>query len=142
MNDFSWVGKGVPRVDALAKATGSAKFTKDIVLPNMLYGKILRSPFPHARILNIDTDRARRLSGVKALITGNETPGEKYGVFPHTRDQYLLAIDKVRYIGEEVAAVAAVDEETALEALDLIRVDYEPLTPVFDPFEALKEGAP
>jgi len=142
MNDFSWVGKGVPRVDALAKVTGSAKFTGDMTLPNMLYGKILRSPFPHARILNIDAARAGRLPGVKAVITGRDTPGEKYGVFPHTRDQHLLAIDKARYIGDEVAAVAAVDEATAAEALELIHVEYEPLVPVFDPFEALKEGAP
>ncbi|NQU02708.1 MAG: molybdopterin-dependent oxidoreductase [Syntrophaceae bacterium] len=137
-----WVGKRVPRIDALSKATGAAKFTGDISLPNMLHGKILRSPYPHARILNIDTTKARRLPGVKSVITGKDTPGEKYGVFPHSRDQYLLAIDKVRYVGEEVAAVAAVDEEIAQEAIDLITVDYEPIEPVFDPLEALKDGAP
>jgi 4-hydroxybenzoyl-CoA reductase subunit alpha len=142
MVDLQWVGKSVPKVDALTKATGSAKFTNDIILPNMLHGKILRSPHPHARILSIDTAEARRLPGVKAIITGKDTPAERYGVFPHTRDQYLLAIDKVRYIGEEVAAVAAVDEETAQEALDLIKVDYEPLMAVFEPLEAVKDGAP
>ena len=142
MVDFQWIGKPVPRKDALIKATGSAKFTNDISLPNMLHGRILRSPYPHARIRNIDTDKARRLQGVKAVITGHDTPGEKYGVFPDSRDQYLLAMEKVRYIGDEVAAVAAIDEEIAQKALDLIEVDYEPLTPVFDPLEALKEGAP
>ncbi|MFH1350664.1 MAG: xanthine dehydrogenase family protein molybdopterin-binding subunit [Pseudomonadota bacterium] len=142
MKEFQWVGKRVPRADALMKATGSAKFTNDIHLPHMLYGKILRSPFPHAHILNIDTTKARRLPGVKAIITGKDTPGERYGVFPDSRDQYLLAIDKVRYIGEEVAAVAAIEGEAAQEALDLIRVEYEPLVPVFNPMEALKEGAP
>jgi 4-hydroxybenzoyl-CoA reductase alpha subunit len=140
--DFQWVGKPVPRQDALIKATGSAKFTNDISLPNMLHGKILRSPYPHARIRNIDINKAKRLQGIKAVITGIDTPGERYGVFPDSRDQYLLATEKVRYIGDEVAAVAAIDEETAQEALDLIEVDYEPLAPVFDPHEALKEGAP
>jgi len=142
MADFQWIGKPLPRKDAPTKATGSAKFTNDISLPNMLHGRILRSPYPHARIRNIETNRAKRLPGVKAVITGRDTPGEKYGVFPDTRDQYLLALDKVRYIGDEVAAVAAIDEEIAQEALNLIEVDYEPLAPVFDPLEALKEGAP
>ena len=142
MKEHQWIGKKVPRVDALIKATGSARFTNDISLPNMLCGKILRSPYPHARILSIDTTKARGLPGVKAIITGKETPAEKYGVFPDSRDQYLLAKEKVRYLGEEVAAVAAVDEEIAQKALDLIKVDYEPLTPVFDPLEALKDGAP
>jgi 4-hydroxybenzoyl-CoA reductase subunit alpha len=142
MKDFQWIGKPLPRKDALIKATGSAKFTNDVFLPNMLHGRILRSPYPHARIRNIETDKAKRLPGVKAVITGYDTPGEAYGVFPDKRDQYLLAMGQVRYIGDEVAAVAAVDEETAQEALDLIEVDYEPLDPVFDPLEALKEGAP
>ncbi|MDP2647006.1 MAG: molybdopterin-dependent oxidoreductase [Desulfobacterales bacterium] len=142
MTDFQWVGQRVPKVDALIKATGAAKFTNDISFPDMLTGKLVRSPYPHARILNIDTRRAKRLRGVKAVITGKDTPGVKYGVFPDSRDQYLLAVDKVRYIGEEVAAVAAVDEETAQEAIDLIAVDYEPLVPVFDPQEALQPAAP
>ncbi len=140
--DYQQIGYGIPRVDSLSKAMGSAKFTNDIILPNMLHGKIFRSPHPHARILNIDTKKAERLRGVKGIITGRDTPGERYGILPEKRDQYLLAMDKVRYIGEEIAAVAAVDEETALEALELIKVDYDPLRPVFDPVEALKEGAP
>jgi 4-hydroxybenzoyl-CoA reductase alpha subunit len=142
MVDGQWVGKRVPRVDSLPKAMGLAKFTNDVFLPNMLYGKILRSPYPHARILNIDIKRAGQLRGVKVIITGKDTPGVKYGILPEMRDQYLLPIDKVRYIGEEVAAVAAIDEEIAQEALALIRVEYEPLGAVFDPLEAMKEGAP
>jgi 4-hydroxybenzoyl-CoA reductase alpha subunit len=142
MVDFQVIGKPVPRKDAVIKATGSAKFTNDISLPNMLHGRILRSPYPHARIRNIETGKARKLPGVKAVVTGHDTPGRKYGVFPDSRDQYLLAMDKVRYIGDEVAAVAAIDEETAQAALDLIEVDFEPLAPVFEPLEALEEGAP
>jgi 4-hydroxybenzoyl-CoA reductase subunit alpha len=108
----------------------------------MLYAKVLRSPHAHARILNIDTSRAERLSGVKAVVTGRDTPGVKWGVFPYTRDQQLLTVDKVRYVGEDVAAVAAEDEETAMEALELIGVDYEVLPAVFAPIEAMQEGAP
>jgi 4-hydroxybenzoyl-CoA reductase subunit alpha len=108
----------------------------------MLSGKILRSPYAHARILHIDTSRAERLPGVKAVVTGKDTAGVRYGVFPHTRDELALTLDKVRYVGDEVAAVAAVDEDTAQEALGLIRVEYELLPAVFDPFEAMREGAP
>ena len=109
MVDFQWIGKPVPRKDALIKATGSAKFTNDIVLSNMLHGRILRSPYPHARIRNIDTDKARRLLGVKAVITGRDVPDRQYGVTPARYDEFVLAKDKVRYVGDEVVAVAAVD---------------------------------
>jgi 4-hydroxybenzoyl-CoA reductase subunit alpha len=108
----------------------------------MLHAKILRSPHAHARILNIDTSRAERLPGVRAVITGRDIAGVKWGVFSYTRDQAMLAVDKVRYLGEDVAAVAAVDEDTALEAMKLIEVEYEELPAVFDPVEAMKEGAP
>jgi len=108
----------------------------------MLCGKVLRSPHAHARILNIDASRAERLRGVKAVVTGRDTAGVRWGVFPYTRDQQLLTGDKVRYIGEDVAAVAAEDEETAMEALELIEVDYEVLPAVFGPLEAMQEGAP
>lgn len=143
--EFSVVGKRLPRLDGPAKATGQAAFTGDLNLPRMLQGKILRSPFPHAKILNIDTSRARSLPGVKAVITGKDTLGRKYNVLRFKEsfaDEYLLAMDKVRFIGDAVAAVAAVDEETAQEALDLIKVDYEVLPAVYDPEEALKPGAP
>ncbi len=140
--EYAVIGKRVPGIHGTAKATGTARFSGDIVLPRMLYGKILRSPYSHARILSIDTSRAERLPGVKAVITGKDTAKVKYGVFPQTRDELALALDVVRYIGDEVAAVAAVDEDTAQEALDLIRVDYEALPAVYDPLEAVRPGAP
>lgn len=140
----SAVGKRVSRVDGPALATGTARFTGDITLPGMLYGKILRSPHPHARIVSIDTSKARALRGVRAVITGKDTGGIKYGVIPFElfEDDLGLAIDKVRFIGDEVAAVAAVDEDVAEEALDLIRVEYEVLPAVFDPEQAMEEEAP
>ena len=142
MQEYRIVGKGISRVDSLAKVTGEAIYTADLKLPKMLVAKVLRSPYPHARILHIDTSRAERLPGVKAVVTGFDGHGVKWGVFRYTQDHAMLPTDKVRYVGEDVAAVAAVDEETALEALELIRVEYEPLPAVFDPEEAMKEGAP
>ncbi len=139
--EYSVVGKSLPKVDAPGKAKGETIFTTDVRLPGMLQGRLLRSPLPHARILNIDVSKALGLRGVKAVVTGDETP-VTFGYLPNTADQYPLARDKVRYIGDEVAAVAAIDEDIAEEALSLIRVDYEELPPVFDPAEALKEGAP
>lgn len=139
------VGKPVPRVDGVEKVTGRARFTEDVSLPSMLHGKILRSPHPHAKIISIDTSKAEALPGVKAVITGKDTVGISFGFVDTPRypaDEHPLALDKVRYIGEEVAAVAAVDEITAAEALELIKVDYEILPAVFDPEEALKDGAP
>lgn len=136
------VGKRVPRIEGRLKATGQAQFTDDLVLPRMLFGKILRSPYPHAIVLNVDTSKALALPGVKAVVTGKDTSARKYGVYAHTADQSPLATDKVRYIGDEVAAVAAVDEETAEEALGLIRVDYQELPAVFDVLEAMQPGAP
>lgn len=142
MPDYAFVGKNMPRVDSRAKVTGAARFTADLTFPRMLTGKILRSQHPHARILNIDASDALRLPGVKAVVTGGDTLGTKWGVFRYTQDQQFLPTDKVRFIGEEVAAVAAVDEDTAQEALERIRVEYEVLEPVFDPMEAIAPGAP
>lgn len=145
MPQYSVVGKSIPRVDGSLKATGEAKFTVDIALPGMLYGKILRSPYPHAKILSIDTSKAEALPGVKAVITGKDTGEVRFSFIDTPRypaDQCPLAIDKVRFIGEEVAAVAAVSEDTAQEALGLIEVEYEELPAVFDPEEAMKDGAP
>lgn len=142
MGEYAVVGKSVPRIDAPTKALGEAKFTADLGLPGMLYGKILRSPHAHARILNIDTSKAERLPGVKAVVTGKDALPYKWGVFAYTRDQQLLPIDKVRFIGEEVAAVAAVDEDIAREALELIDVEYEVLPAIFDPVSATQDGAP
>ncbi len=136
------VGTRVPMLDAGLKVKGAAQFTDDLVLPGMLFGKILRSPLPHARILNIDTSRAEKLPGVRGVVTGRDIPDRQYGIVPMAKDEYALAKDKVRYIGDDVAAVCAIDPEIAEEALELIDVDYEELPAVFDPREAIKEGAP
>jgi CO/xanthine dehydrogenase Mo-binding subunit len=142
MTNRALIGKRMPKVDSVAKATGEAKFTADLSLPRMLHGNVLRSPHPHAKILSIDTTEAERLPGVKAVVTGRDTAGERWGVFRYTRDQQLLPVDKVRYVGEEVAAVAAVSEDVAQIALDLIEVKYEVLPAVFTIEEAMAEGAP
>jgi len=145
MKMYSVIGKRLPRLDGIVKATGEAEFTVDMMLPKMLHGKILRSPHPHAKILHIDTSKAMRLPGVKAVLTGEDTPKIKYGTIDmpdYPNDKYPLAVGKVRYIGDDVAAVAATDEDTAMEALELIEVDYEMLPPVFDPVEAMKPDAP
>jgi CO/xanthine dehydrogenase Mo-binding subunit len=137
MSDYTLIGKRMPRVDSRAKVMGKAKFTADLKLPGMLVGKIKRSPYPHARIVHIDISKAEALAGVKAVVTGKDTEGVKWGVFAYTRDQQFIQTDKVRYIGDEVAGVAAVDEETAVNALDLIDVTYEELPAVFDPMAAM-----
>ena len=124
------------KVDGLAKATGRARYTDDIVLPGMLHGKILRSPHPHARILAIDTSRAAALEGVHAVVTGRDMP-TTYGIIPWTPDEHPLCVDRVRYVGDGVAAVAAVDEDTANAALELIEVAYEELPAYLDPHDAI-----
>ncbi|MCA1990010.1 MAG: molybdopterin-dependent oxidoreductase [Desulfarculus sp.] len=136
------IGSRAPRLDAPAKATGQAVFADDLSFPGMLHGAILQSPHPHARVLSVDASAARRLPGVRAVITAAEVGAVKYGVSPARYDETLFATDKVRYVGDEIAAVAAVDLATALEALALIKVDYDPLPAVFDPLEALAQGAP
>ncbi len=142
MSKYQIAGKRVPRVDAIPKATGAAIYTNDIRVAGMIYGKVLRSPHAHARIKRIDTSKALRLPGVKAVITAQDFEAFRYGFVANTRDEAPLAIDKVRFIGDEVAAVAANDEEIAEEALGLIEVEYEPLPAVFDPEGALLDGAP
>ncbi len=145
MKKFTVINTPVHNIDGVAKVTGRAIYTFDVKLPGMLYGKILRSPYPHARIKNIDASRAEKHAGVKGIVTGKDTLGIKQGIwrrFKELCDEEILARDKVRYIGEPVAAVAAVDEDTAEEALDLIEVEYELLPAVFEPLEAIKEGAP
>jgi CO/xanthine dehydrogenase Mo-binding subunit len=141
-NKYSILGKSVPRVDAKLKVTGQAKYASDYEMGGMLWGKIKRAPYAHARILNIDTSKAERLFGVKGVVVGKEFGGFKWGWQAHTRDESPLAVNKVRYMYEGVAAVAAIDKEIAEEACDLIDVEYEELPGVFDPFEAMKEGAP
>lgn len=142
MEAYSVIGKRIPRIDGRVKVTGEAKYAADFELPGMLWCKILRSPYAHARILNVDTRRAQRLPGVKAVCTGKDFGGWSWGWMPKTRDETPLAVNKVRYLAEAVAAVAAVDEDIAEEATELIKVEYEELPGVFDPEEAMKEGAP
>lgn len=137
MSDYNIVGTRMPRVDSRSKVTGRVRFSADIKLHGMLVGKIKRSPYPHARIVRIDTSKAESLPGVRAVVTGKDTEGVKWGVFGYTRDQQFIQTEKARYIGDEVAGVAAVDEDTALKALDLIEVEYEQLPAVFEPMEAM-----
>jgi 4-hydroxybenzoyl-CoA reductase subunit alpha len=137
MTDFSIIGKPVAMVDAAGKTTGAGKYTDDLSVPGMLVGKILHSPYPHARITRIDTSRAEALEGVIAIATGKDAP-KTYGILPVGHDETALAVDKVRYIGDNVACVAAVDEGTADRALRLIDVEYEVLPAYFDPEESMK----
>jgi 4-hydroxybenzoyl-CoA reductase subunit alpha len=139
--DFGVVGKAHRKIDGLAKATGAAIYTDDIQLPGMLHAKTLRSPHAHARVKRVDFSKALALPGVHAAIGGASMP-IKYGVIPWTPDENALAVDKVRFIGDPVAAVAAVDEDTANAALKLIEVEYEVLHAYFDPREALERGEP
>lgn len=135
------IGKGERRVDGLGKVTGRAKFAADYNAGRQLYGKVLRAEHPHARILRVDTAAARRLAGVEAVLTAQDIPGEKaIGIV--VKNQAILASDKVRYLGDGVALVAAATREIAEAALRLIKVDYEPLPVVSDPEEALEPDAP
>ncbi len=124
---FSVVGKSLPKIDAWAKVTGQTRFADDMTLPRMAHGKLLRSPHAHARIVRIDTTRARSLPGVYAVITGRDLPPVKFGILPVSQDEEALCVEKVRMVGDAVAAVAAVDEETAERAAEMIEVEYEPL---------------
>jgi len=137
---MSVVGKPTPLVDARAKVTGQGVYTDDIKLPGMLTGKILRSPLAYARIASIDTTKAEALPGVRGIVTGREST-VKFGVLPVSRDETAMAVDRVLYVGDCVAGVAADDEEIALEALRLIDVRYEALEPVLTIDEALKPAA-
>lgn len=139
MTAFTHIGRRLPKLDALDKTTGRAIYGHDLRLPGMLFGKILWSEHPFARIRTIDASRARRLPGVKAILTGADNPGKRFGF---GQDNTPLKQEVVRWYGDAVAAVAAIDEATALEALSLIEVAYEPLTPVFEPAEALRPDAP
>ncbi len=137
MAEFSVIGKRLPMVDAPEKVTGAGVYTDDLALPGMLVGKILHSPHAHARIRRIDTSKAEALPGVRAVVTGREFPN-KYGILPIGHDETAFATDKARYIGDNVAGVAAVSEDVARQALELIEVDYEVLPGWFDAEEAMK----
>jgi xanthine dehydrogenase molybdopterin-binding subunit B/aerobic-type carbon monoxide dehydrogenase small subunit (CoxS/CutS family) len=139
--DGKFIGANVRRLDAPSKVTGKLKYAGDMVMARMLHVKVLRSPHPHARIVSIDTSAAEAMPGVEGVITSRDVPGKDgFGVFVH--DQPVMAREKVRYVGEAVAAVAAEDVLTAMRALDAINVVYEPLPGLFDPDEAMQPGAP
>src|SRR5437764_7748666 len=137
MNDFSVIGKRVAMIDAAEKTTGAGKYTDDLSLPGMLIGKILHSPLPHARIRRIDASKALALDGVAAVVTGADAPNT-YGILPIGHDETALAVDKVRYVGDNVACVAATSESLAEEALEKIDVEYELLPAYFDPEKSMK----
>ena len=139
---FSIIGEGRPRIDGIDKATGRTRYVADLRPSGCLTGKVLRSPHPHARITGLNTSKAERLAGVRAVVTKADTPGLFYGSYNSgIKDELILADDRVRYVGDEVAAVAALDEATAEEALSLIEVEYEPLPFYIDPLKAMAEGA-
>jgi len=134
------IGKGERRVDALGKVTGRAKFAEDYNVKHQLYGKVLRAKYPHAKILSVNTSRAEKLDGVEAVLVAKDIPGERvFGIV--VKNQAILASDKVRYLGDGVALVAAKTKEIAEEALAFIKVEYEPLPVVSDPEEALKPNS-
>src|SRR5204862_249762 len=135
------IGKALRKLDATAKVTGETRFADDLFLPRMLYAKLLRSPHPHAKIVRIDTTKAARLAGVKAVLTGKDLP-IPFGILPVSQDEHALAPDKVRFVGDPVAAVAATSEDVATAALDLITVEYEPLRPVPDAEDAVAHPEP
>src|ERR1700757_4911563 len=137
MSNFSIIGKPTAMIDAAQKTTGAGKYTDDLSVPGMLVGKILHSPYPHARIKRIDTSRAANYDGVVAVVVGKDAPNP-YGILPVGHDEHALALDKVRYVGDNVACVAATSETIAEKALELIDVDYEVLPAYFDPEESMK----
>ncbi|MCA1565121.1 MAG: molybdopterin-dependent oxidoreductase [Acidobacteria bacterium] len=139
--DLKVVGRPFRKVDARAKCTGQTKFADDIVLPRMLFAKLLRAHEPHARIVKIDASKARALPGVHAVITGEDLP-LSYGILPVSQDEHALCTDRVRFIGDPVAAVAAVDEDTAFEAMNLIEVEYERLQTITSIEEAIMIDEP
>src|SRR5215470_11730 len=137
MSDFSIIGKRVALVDSAGKTTGQGKYADDLSLPGMLIGKILHSPYPHALIKRIHTSQARLMEGVVTVVTGQDAPN-KYGILPVGHDETALAVDKVRYVGDNVVCVVATSEAVAERALELIDVEYELLPAWFDPEDSMK----
>src|SRR5579885_2741547 len=135
------IGKPRRRVDARAKVTGQTRFADDLMLPRMVHCKLLRSTAPHARIVRLDASRARALDGVHLVLTGADFP-VPYGILPVSQDEHALAVDRVRFVGDPVAAVIARDELTAFNALDLIHVEYEPLRTFAGPEDSLAHDEP
>jgi 4-hydroxybenzoyl-CoA reductase subunit alpha len=141
MAAFRVIGKARRRVDARAKVTGQTRFADDIALPRMAHAKLLRAHVPHARIAAIDTRRAAACPGVYLVLTGRDFP-VPYGILPVSQDEHALAVERVRFVGDPVAAVIARDETIAAEAVDLIEVEYEPLDTIADPVDALHRREP
>jgi len=140
MNENKFVGKPLKRIDEWEKVTGGARYVDDLEFgPNLLHAAVLESPHAHAAIKSIDTGEAEKLDGVIKVVTGKDFPF-KFGLY--MKDRYIFAQDRVRFVGEQVAAVIARDIRTAMKALRLIKVEYEPIKPVFDPLEAIKDDAP
>src|SRR5437868_7105857 len=137
MSDFSIIGKPIALIDSAGKTTGQGKYADDLSVPGMLIGKILHSPYPHARIKHIDSRRALALEGVVTVVTGVDAPN-KYGILPVGHDETALAVDKVRYVGDNVACVVATSESIAEKAVELIDVEYELLPAYFDPEDSMK----
>ncbi|MFN7147805.1 MAG: xanthine dehydrogenase family protein molybdopterin-binding subunit, partial [Myxococcota bacterium] len=135
------VGRSGPKIDGRARITGQARFVADMKLPRMVHGKFLRSPHAHARIVSIDLTAALALPGVVGAMTGEELP-KRYGAIPVAQDETALALGKVRYIGEPVVCIAAVDEATAIAATRLVKVEYEVLDPVLSVDDALNPAKP
>src|SRR5213083_885438 len=131
------IGAPRRRVDGRAKVTGQTRFADDLMLPRMVHCKLLRSTIPHARVVRVDVSRALAHPGVHLVLTGRDFP-VSYGILPVSQDEHALAIDRVRFVGDPVAAVVACDEATAFEALDLIAVEYEPLRTFGTPEESLE----
>jgi len=139
---MSILGQNFSRVDGPAKLRGSAQFTGDIEMPGMVYAKVLRSAYPHARLTRVNAEKAQNLPGVVAVLTRDDLKRVNAYFGPVVKDQPVVALDRVRYVGDIIAAVAAEEKDIAEEALELIEVDYEPLPAIFDPAEAMKPGAP
>ena len=136
-SEFAVIGRPLPKVDAWAKVVGETKYADDLFMPRMAYAKLLRSAHAHARIRSIDTSRARALPGVLAVVTAADLPRVKFGILPVSQDEEALCAEKVRMVGDAVAAVAAIDEETAERACRLVDVDYEPLPALMSIFDSL-----
>lgn len=140
--EYKQITQSKPRIDGVVKATGSGKYCGDLKFPNMLYGKMLTSPYAHAKILSIDTSEAEKIPGVVKVITHKDVPDLKYGISPARWDENVLCIDKVRFVGDKLAAVACVDEETCYKALKAIKVEYEVLPAVLNYRTAMNEDMP
>src|SRR3954462_8855734 len=138
---FDIIGKPRRRVDGRAKVTGQLRYADDLALPRMLFAKLLRSPHPHAVVEAIETEKARQHPGVHLVLTGQDFP-VPFGIMPVSLDEYPLARERVRYVGDPVAAVIARDEQTAVEALNLIEVTYKKLNVIADPIQGLQQPEP